>query len=720
MRILVLLGIAILTCRSAAADEVPPRDDRHALLVGVTTYENLPKAKHLVGPGNDVVLLRKLLVERFGFRPERITVLSEAEGVTRGPEFLPTRANIAAGFAQLAKLPKAGDQAVILLAGHGAQQPEDKNAPEPELDGMDEIFLPRDMGAWDAKTRTVKNAIVDNDVADWLKAIRDRKVSVWITFDSCHSGSMMRGISDVVREWPRDLDPERDLGVPAVEMDAARKFAERRAAKARGIDGQTRAAPFRLAKEGGVVGFYACQPNEVTYETMLPGQAADGKIHGLLTYTMCRILAETSAKSREPITYGELARRIQAEYLRDNRRSPTPLVEGEDRDRTILGDKIWPGRSSILLCANGERLTIDAGALSGLTAGSVLAVRPPPGSGDDVVGHVRIRDLGAYASTVEPCAFEKAPLVATLPDGGACAAVFVDVGDLQIRVAVDPVGADGNPIWGAVRARLDELLKRASVPGSLVKAVAEVDDAEWLLSDRDGAIAIFANGVGSKKDGEIRVVPDKGDDEFAAELAALNRIARAENLKRVAIGAMPLGDEGRVRLAVKMAWQKAADRQDPVKWPAPTVPAFDGDRLSISLKNPGKIAVDVTLLYVSRDCEIKALYPRRDGDLNRLRPGDAVVLPLKFENDADGQEHLIAIAVPGQGPTTDFTLLAQPKLPLARGDGVERSLKSPLGRLLSRGMFGVGMTRGLDAVDADDCRMTMIPFDVRKGRRPGP
>ena len=247
---------------------------------------------------------------------------------------------------------------------------------------MDEIFLPRDVGGWDPKAKSVTNAIVDNDIAKWLRDIRDRKVSVWITFDSCHSGSMMRGLGDVVREWPRDLDPVRDLGIPPKEIDAARKFAERRSAqvpaKSRSIDGDGRAAPFRLAMEGGVVGFYACQPSEVTYETMLPGQAADGKIHGLLTYTMCRILAETSGKSREPITYGELARRIQAEYLKDNRRSPTPLVEGEDRDRTILGDKIWPGRSSITLSV-GDELKIDAGALMGLTAGSVLAVRPPAG-----------------------------------------------------------------------------------------------------------------------------------------------------------------------------------------------------------------------------------------------------------------------------------------------------------------------------------------------------
>ena len=49
---------------------------------------------------------------------------------------------------------------------------------------------------------------------------------------------------------------------------------------------------------------------------------------------------------------------------------------------------------------------------------------------------------------------------------------------------------------------------------------------------------------------------------------------------------------------------------------------------------------------------------------------------------------------------------------------MDRSLKSPLGRLLSRGMFGQGTARGLDSAEVEDCRMTLIPFDVRKGRRP--
>src|SRR5205085_847662 len=90
-----------------AADAVPKagpaRKDRHALLVGVTFYPNLDKSRHLVGPGNDVHLLRKLLVEKFQFSPDQVAVLSEEEGKKRGDGSYPTKANIEREFKRLAK-----------------------------------------------------------------------------------------------------------------------------------------------------------------------------------------------------------------------------------------------------------------------------------------------------------------------------------------------------------------------------------------------------------------------------------------------------------------------------------------------------------------------------------------------------------------------------------------------------------------------------------------
>src|SRR5437870_1015166 len=89
----------------------------------------------------------------------------------RGKDFLPTRANIERQFRRLAQVANAGDQVVIHMGGHGSQQPEKKDSPDPEPNGLDEVFLPRDVGAWNETT--IKNAIIDDEIGSWLKAIRD-------------------------------------------------------------------------------------------------------------------------------------------------------------------------------------------------------------------------------------------------------------------------------------------------------------------------------------------------------------------------------------------------------------------------------------------------------------------------------------------------------------------------------------------------------------------
>src|SRR5271157_695851 len=160
--VLLCLGVALLGL-SPSAQSDPPRDapaarkDRHALLVAVTYYENLPESRHLRGPANDVLLIRKLLLDKLGFSPDQVVVLSEQEGKDRGKDYLPTKKNIERQFKRLAEVAKAGDQVMICMGGHGSQQPEQPNSPDPEPDGLDETFLPRDVGKWDSANGTVKN-----------------------------------------------------------------------------------------------------------------------------------------------------------------------------------------------------------------------------------------------------------------------------------------------------------------------------------------------------------------------------------------------------------------------------------------------------------------------------------------------------------------------------------------------------------------------------------
>src|SRR5437764_67455 len=70
------------------------RKNAHALLVGVTFYEHLAESHHLEGPGNDVVMMAKILTETFHFDPANITTLSEDQGKAKGKDYLPTKANI--------------------------------------------------------------------------------------------------------------------------------------------------------------------------------------------------------------------------------------------------------------------------------------------------------------------------------------------------------------------------------------------------------------------------------------------------------------------------------------------------------------------------------------------------------------------------------------------------------------------------------------------------
>src|SRR5205085_7245484 len=127
-----------------------------------TKYDNLKPNRSLQGPANDVELMRKFFTDQLQLDKKTIAVLSEPEAA-RGQQFRPTRANIEREIQNLIATAREGDQIVLLLAGHGGQQPERKD-PDPTYlkpDGLDQMFLPCDCGQWNGKKWCVDRAIVD-------------------------------------------------------------------------------------------------------------------------------------------------------------------------------------------------------------------------------------------------------------------------------------------------------------------------------------------------------------------------------------------------------------------------------------------------------------------------------------------------------------------------------------------------------------------------------
>ena len=402
---------------------------------------------------------------------------------------MPTRANIEREFKRLTKVVKPGDQVMIVMGGHGSQQPEKPNSPDPEPDGLDELFLPRDVGKWDGDTGSVKNAIIDDDLGDWLKELQKREVFIWLTMDSCHSGTMTRGGND--KEVTRDLDMTDDLGIPKPAIEKAVKAAEERErGKPEKSRGGPPPAPIKIGNKSGIVAIYAAQPTEVTLEREMPPRTEGAQVYGLLSYTLCQVLLEATEKSKQGITYAELARRVQAQYIAWGRTFPTPLIEGEndDRDRAVLGDNVYPGRSSMQLSPSRNSVKINAGAIHGLTPDSILTVQPPPGQGEELLGYVKLTDVRPFESDGVPCDKDGKTIKKEFPEGGVYQIHFLDAGDQRLRVAADVVDSTGKAMADDLRKRIAEALKKVAESNPLVQVVDKPSQADWLV-----------RGVGNKR-----------------------------------------------------------------------------------------------------------------------------------------------------------------------------------------------------------------------------
>ncbi|MEC4879832.1 MAG: caspase family protein [Scytonema sp. PMC 1070.18] len=149
-----------------------------ALLVGINEYQNDP----LRGCVNDVLLQKELLTHRFGFNPNDIRILTDAQA---------TRQNILTTFEEhLINQAKPGDVVVFHFSGHGSRVVDpDKDTP----DGLNSTLVPIDSGLpqeYPSKGGIVQD-IMGHTLFLLMYALKTDNVTV--VLDSCHSGGAKRG-----------------------------------------------------------------------------------------------------------------------------------------------------------------------------------------------------------------------------------------------------------------------------------------------------------------------------------------------------------------------------------------------------------------------------------------------------------------------------------------------------------------------------------------------
>ena len=638
-----LLALACLAAQAHA--------EMRALLVGVSSYPTLDKRYQLEGPRNDVRLMREVLLQR-GFPAAQITLL--ADGLSEAP---PTRDNVLAALDRLAGAAQPGDTVFIHFAGHGSQQPADRNTPEgrDEPDGLNEIFLPLDVGPWDGTVRTVKNAIVDHELRAVIDRMTDRGAFVWGVFDACHSATLVRGNDETQLRYRR-VDPA-DLGIPKTAVTATKPAA--------------RKPPLgepKLTARGGSVFFYAAQTTEITPELELPPGNPQHEAHGLFSYMVARALA-----LGEPMSYRQMSQYVLTQYGAISDSRATPLFTGTRLDAAVLGQPVPPVRQWALLPGSPPR--IAAGSLSMIAKGAIFAIVPGPlAKTDSALGYLRATTIEPASAELEAVAYadrSALPLNALQP--GHYARLVYSPPDYVLHVAVD---ATACPRDCAVLPALAQLQAQGT-PGTDIQWVRRGEGPDTLVElHQDRVLFLPPTQQGDDAAGKVGAVGfawvQKGKALSQAELARrigehLHAIARSRNLLQLAARHATSRSNG---LQVTLKHLPAAGRAVQAI-SADRVPLLRGnDKVALTMTNTGPVSLDVTLLYADASHGIEALYPH-DGDNNRLDPGSNQTID-DIEIVADtvvGIERVLVIAVEAgkRAERADFSFLGQPALTLSRG-----------------------------------------------------
>ncbi|MFN3822484.1 MAG: caspase family protein [Pseudorhodobacter sp.] len=607
MRKVLALFLTVLVPLPAAAEV-------RALLIGVGEYLYLDA--DLLGPPNDVALMAQVLTER-GVAADQITALTTAPdhpdlppGLRLG---LPDRAAIMDELARLTREADPGDTVLFYFSGHGSQAPD---LDGDEGGGADEILLPRDAAGWNGAVSMVENAIVDDELHDWAKALTARGVRLVGILDACHSGTGFRaaGGQGVARELPPGL-----LGIPDDLPDPPMQ------------------RPPSDTLAGDFAFLYSSQPDQRSFEFPL----AEGQPwHGAFTLALARALRASPEAS-----WGQVLAAARQGMTQGSARQD-PDGEGPLLAAPVFGTGSVPPRHPT------TGTTIAAGLVQGLTEGSEVALFDAPGGGVPLA-HARLTGLAAQTATLDPQG--RGPLPQT-----AWAELTTPAPPPPLRLAPLPHNASPEAV-GALRQAIAAGLAVIEAAQPDLVPVETEDGLAFTLSDG----VLDPRGPGSSPRARPRA------DEALADAVArmLENAARALRTRSVlsgmsgrgfAIGGPPITLD-----IERRAGQRAEGACKSGGPGAPHDPArgvADCDELWLTIANRSGSAQDVTVLYLAQDFTFTPIWPLRNLS-NRLGLGESARVGLRIEATTPGaaaSEEILVLALPAGpgGQRADLTSLA--------------------------------------------------------------
>lgn len=682
-----------LTLAWASSEASVPAPRLWAVIVGVSQYPTLEPELQLEGPRNDVPLVLNWLQRTRAVPRSRMTVLADQVAQADG---LPTRSAILNALNALPQRTVSGDTVFLYFAGHGSRQPQPGQS-WTKADGLDEIFLPRDVGRWAEGQQRVTGAIIGSEIGRLVDALRAQGVFVWLVFDSCHSATGARAIVNAqIRS--RGVAPGK-LGAP-----------ERATAATDGTP------PFQLVRvsdrhlAGGYVAFYAAQGSQTAPELPLPAGASDRQVHGLFTFALLKSLAHVRAGS-----YREVAHRILADYT-ITYPDTTPEFEG------ALDEPIQAGAAAAIHDSWPVTRDTDgmfhlyAGRLAGLAPGSLLGLHSLSATNSRAVGLLRLTRVGlseSWASVVSDAATLRRGHVAKDQSdalGAGMAELLEAQWDLKVGLAqIRYCGA-------ATASPIPCPIYDASVPAAAAQSYRQLVEhtkrpagLEWVNDPATADLILLAwgNRVCLTRPGAVLQSIDRSACiDFNAPTASEQlRVAWFRATRAVALRKLAAEFPGQLRsLKFDLEPRAAGLRYTPGEERRLRLP--QGSELDLRLQNLGGEDLDVTILSIDDHFEIDAFFPV-DLETNRLPPHSAPVEVRGWAGTPGSYDLVVISQLARPGQPHDLGYLAQPGIPARGGPG------DNLGNLLARMGFERPAARGVStAEDQKVSAIELISYDV--------
>jgi Caspase domain len=344
---------------STSTLEAPAQPLRgRALLIGINEYKD-PTITDLRGCLRDVENMSGTLTQSFGFEPGAIKTLPNA-----------TKAEIIKAFEEhLIAASDAQTAAVFYYSGHGSQVPDLDQVKE--SDGLDETIVPSD--SWRSAGHDNKD-VTDDELHALFARLTAKTKYVTAIFDSCHSGSVVRGTVPRVAA----ADTRAPVGTAGKDKDSDEA----------GEAGRQDEVPYTLISGARAL--------ELSYEKDINGDR-----NGVMTWYLTRALRSAKPGATLRDVMDGVKTEVSVAFPQQH-----PQLEGKGRDLVLFGATERVPSPYVDVSKQGAKLVLAAGRVHGATVKSRYEVfaadakQFEPGTGLAVAEVTELEELSAQLRVV--------------------------------------------------------------------------------------------------------------------------------------------------------------------------------------------------------------------------------------------------------------------------------------------------------------------------------